>query len=36
MLNRFAIVGETYTVVHHTNNVHLQQERNTYKVYKTV
>ena len=36
MLNRFAIVGETYTVVHHINNAQLQQVRNTYKVYKTV
>jgi len=36
MLTRYAIVGETYTVVHPITNAQLQQVRNTYKVYKTV
>jgi len=29
MLTRYAIVGETYIVVHHINNAQLQQVRNT-------
>jgi len=36
MLTRYAIVGETYTVVHHITNAQSQQVRNTYKVYITV